>query len=269
MLTVNLSDELVNGLGGVVKEMNETSVVVYFETVSKNVTLNAFSFTKYNPALKKDVGCRRQIPLKLAYAITIHKAQGMTLNRMVLHCKGIFQFGQLAVGLSRARSKKGLQVIGFHRKILRTPPQCLMKFLEKTPLAFIPDLSCCRKKVEFTVPIPEVQHEQVTHVDEFPVENEDLESDAADNIDLLQAFDEIEKNANYHESKYQMPDNFDISKILDNLKHRTKHTEQQTNENMTIDFLLKNLDSSTKCSQDILNGISSVKENNFTGETDN
>nr|WP_321432555.1 AAA family ATPase [uncultured Campylobacter sp.] len=49
-----------------------------------------------------------QYPLRLAYAITIHKSQGMSLDDYICDVNDIFASGQLYVALSRARSAKGL-----------------------------------------------------------------------------------------------------------------------------------------------------------------
>lgn len=53
---------------------------------------------------------RTQIPLMAGWALTIHKAQGMTLDRAVVNLSEGFAFGQVYVALSRVRSLKGLKV---------------------------------------------------------------------------------------------------------------------------------------------------------------
>jgi ATP-dependent DNA helicase PIF1 len=56
---------------------------------------------------------RTQIPLLPAWAITIHKSQGMTLDKVVVDAADTFEEGQLYVALSRARNLEGLKVVGF------------------------------------------------------------------------------------------------------------------------------------------------------------
>ena len=59
---------------------------------------------------------RIQIPLALAWAATIHKAQGMTLDRAAIDIENSFAPGQAYVGLSRCRSPEGLQILGWGGK---------------------------------------------------------------------------------------------------------------------------------------------------------
>ncbi|KAK4641670.1 hypothetical protein QC761_512930 [Podospora bellae-mahoneyi] len=59
---------------------------------------------------------RTQIPLTAGYALTIHKAQGMTLDKVIVDVSKVFVDKQIYVALSRARSLEGLQVIGLTRE---------------------------------------------------------------------------------------------------------------------------------------------------------
>lgn len=58
------------------------------------------------------IGSFCQIPVKLAYAITIHRSQGQTYDRVNIHPEGIFTEGQLYVALSRGRSLEGTRIVG-------------------------------------------------------------------------------------------------------------------------------------------------------------
>lgn len=68
---------------------------------------------------------RVQIPLVLAWALSIHKAQGQTLQRVKVDLNKVFEKGQSYVALSRAASLDGLQVLGFDAKKVVAHPRVL------------------------------------------------------------------------------------------------------------------------------------------------
>ena len=66
-----------------------------------------------------------QIPLRLAWAITVHKSQGMSLDSAVMDLSAAFEYGQGYVALSRVRSLAGLYLSGFNERALAVHPQIL------------------------------------------------------------------------------------------------------------------------------------------------
>lgn len=74
---------------------------------------------------KKKTVTRLQIPLLLSWAMSIHKAQGQTLDRVKVDLTKIFEKGQVYVALSRATSKDRLQIINFVPSKIRAAPQVI------------------------------------------------------------------------------------------------------------------------------------------------
>lgn len=113
MLLINLDFErgLINGSCGVVKEIDEEYVLVNFDNgITSKITKHDFEF--YNN--EKLIAVRKQFPLRLAYGITIHKSQGMSLDKLVVDCSRIFEKGQAYVALSRIKTLDGLYLRNFN-----------------------------------------------------------------------------------------------------------------------------------------------------------
>jgi ATP-dependent DNA helicase PIF1 len=66
-----------------------------------------------------------QVPLRLAWAITVHKSQGMSLDSAIIDLSQAFEFGQGYVALSRVRTLAGLYLEGFNDKALMLHPDVI------------------------------------------------------------------------------------------------------------------------------------------------
>ncbi|XP_073688497.1 uncharacterized protein [Garra rufa] len=133
---IDVNDGLVNGVCGTVTHIvradkNKLPKTVYVHFDDNHVgfkrrqkqclaeTAKLFNSTPIHVEEEnacRNGGFRRQFPLKLAWACTVHKVQGLTVDSAVVSLKKVFAAGQAYVALSRVRSLSGLTIQDFNEK---------------------------------------------------------------------------------------------------------------------------------------------------------
>ena len=115
LFTVNKWGKFVNGERGILKTIEDDHLIV--EKDDEYVRVERHEFDLLDMAVKEDgtietisLATLSQFPLKLAYAVTIHKSQGMSIDNLVCNVDNIFAPSQFYVAISRAIDPKKLKL---------------------------------------------------------------------------------------------------------------------------------------------------------------
>lgn len=127
IFTKNNQPEWINGTMGIISDISDSLITVMLLDTGKPVFVkreiwedHEYETSEYIDSetgkakkyiTEKTIGEFKQFPLQLGYACTIHKAQGKTLDKVIIDCgKGMFAHGQLYVALSRTRNKNDMHI---------------------------------------------------------------------------------------------------------------------------------------------------------------
>lgn len=109
----------INGSVGTVSQIGEKEIFIRFRRGDVAVEKTSFSLLS---ADGESLATARNFPLSLAYALTIHKSQGVTVDQMLTDLRGLWDPGQAYVALSRLKSGAGLSLAGWDRDSIRVDP---------------------------------------------------------------------------------------------------------------------------------------------------
>ncbi len=125
----NIKDGYVNGtLANVVGFAPDSKYPIIKTPNNKIITIEPAEWlVEENGKIKASIS---QIPLRLAWAITVHKSQGMSMDKAVMDLSGVFEYGQGYVALSRVRNLAGLYILGYNARAFQVHPEVLKKDIE-------------------------------------------------------------------------------------------------------------------------------------------
>ena len=129
VVTWNISQEMgiVNGTRGVVKKCTLDGPIISCID-GKEILIPYLTITNEDD---KNIWFKC-VPVKLAWALTIHKSQGMTLDAVMLDLgDGIFEYGQAYTALSRARDMCSVRLMNVRRESFKAHPDVLEFYVQK------------------------------------------------------------------------------------------------------------------------------------------
>lgn len=126
MFTKNKPDgSFVNGTLGEVEGFADGGVPIVRTLNNRRIYAEPMEWTVTDGT--RSLAKIEQVPLRLAWALTVHKSQGMTIDAAVMDLSDAFEYGQGYVALSRVRSLSGLHLLGINSRALEVHPDTLAK----------------------------------------------------------------------------------------------------------------------------------------------
>ncbi len=120
--------KFVNGTLGVVAGFGADSLPIVTTREGKMLTAEPMEWqVEEDGKVRASIS---QVPLRLAYAMTVHKSQGMSMDAAVIDLSKAFEYGQGYVALSRVRRLDGLYLLGLNARALEVHPEILERDYE-------------------------------------------------------------------------------------------------------------------------------------------
>ena len=130
IVTRNITNTIVNGTQGVVLAIDRVNSI---PTV-KLQTLEGVTYdirpVDFSMLCKGVLHIRHQLPLKLSWALTVHRAQGKTLAKVHVDCSQMFSSCHLSVALSRVSSISDVSLTNFNAANIAPAPTDLLTFVD-------------------------------------------------------------------------------------------------------------------------------------------
>ena len=116
---INVEDSLVNGTRGIIKHLGEDFVII--NDVKGNIHKIKYFTDTFNNVISSKSSYIIHMPIRICYALSIHKSQGMTIDALELDLgSNIFTCGQSYTALSRAKKLSSIKIIDIDKDSFRT-----------------------------------------------------------------------------------------------------------------------------------------------------